>query len=93
MDPDHDRAPTPDESLRQVARILAGAVLRLRARAALPTASAEVPAMRVLPENAANSLDVPATRMILGRMNSVMVVMVGFAHAGRMPVTCPHFLY
>jgi hypothetical protein len=48
---------TPDEQLRQVARILAAGVLRLRARAALP---AELPAPRILLENAANPLDVSA---------------------------------
>jgi hypothetical protein len=48
-----------DQRRREVARILAGAVLRLRSRAALPSA-AEVPAPRILQENAANPLDVPA---------------------------------
>jgi hypothetical protein len=51
--------PTPDHRRLEVARILAGAVLRLRARAALPSA-AELPTPRILLENAVNPLDVPA---------------------------------
>jgi hypothetical protein len=60
MDPDHDHPPTPDQRLRAVARILAAGILRLRARAALPASAAELPVPRILPENAANVLDVPA---------------------------------
>jgi hypothetical protein len=58
MDPDERATLTPDDRLRAIARVLAIGVLRLRARAALPT-PAELPAPRILPENAANPLDVP----------------------------------
>jgi hypothetical protein len=55
--------PTPDDCRHEVARILACAVLRLRARVALLSA-AELPAPRILLENAVNSLDVtPETRL------------------------------
>jgi hypothetical protein len=50
---------TPDDRRREVARILAGAFLRLRPRAALPSAAA-LPTARILPETAANPLDVSA---------------------------------
>jgi hypothetical protein len=55
---DDRRMPTPDDRRREVARILAGAVLRLRARAALP--APELTAPRILTENVVNPLDVPA---------------------------------
>jgi hypothetical protein len=50
---------TPDDRRRGIARILAAGILRVRARAALPT-PAELPAPRILVKNAANPLDVPA---------------------------------
>jgi hypothetical protein len=46
----------PDDRRRAVARILAAGLLRLRARAALPSAP-EVPITRIPPENAANPLE------------------------------------
>jgi hypothetical protein len=55
-DPEEASALTPDQRMGAVARILAGAVLRLRARAALPSAT-ELPAPRILLENAANPLE------------------------------------
>jgi hypothetical protein len=50
---------SPEARLREVASIFAAAVMRLHARAALPSAT-ELPAPRILPENAANPLDVSA---------------------------------
>jgi hypothetical protein len=57
-DGDDVPTPTPNQRLHAVARILAAGILRLRARAALP--SAELPAPRILPEKAVNPLDVSA---------------------------------
>jgi hypothetical protein len=50
---------TDDQRLREVARILATGVLRLRARAALPPALAPLPGAQILPESGPNSLEVP----------------------------------
>jgi hypothetical protein len=57
----HDKvdAPTPDQRLREVARILAGGVLRFRARVALPAYPAPLPGPQILGEIALNPLDVP----------------------------------
>ena len=56
--------PTPEQRFCAVAGILAGAVPRLRARAALPPSAEELSAPRILLENAANPLDVtPETRL------------------------------
>jgi hypothetical protein len=52
---------SPDQRLREVAGILAGAVVRLRLRAALPggDAGAEKP-----PESVSNCLEVPSESML-----------------------------
>ena len=55
-DPEEASVLTPDQRIGALARILAAGILRLRARAALPSA-AELPAPRILPENAANRLE------------------------------------
>jgi hypothetical protein len=48
---------TPDERLREIAKILAAGI-RLRARAALPTDSAQNPKAEVLPEFRQDCLEV-----------------------------------
>jgi hypothetical protein len=48
---------TPDDCRGEIARILAGAVLRLRARAAL-SAPAQLPVPRILADSGANCLEV-----------------------------------
>jgi hypothetical protein len=51
---------SPADRLREVAGILASGVLRLRARAALPTILATSFAPRILPESRHNQLELPA---------------------------------
>jgi hypothetical protein len=53
-----DEALTDDQRLREVARILAAGVLRLRAQAAGP-APTQLPGPQILPESGPNSLEVP----------------------------------
>jgi hypothetical protein len=50
---------TDDQRLREIARILAGGVLRLRARLALPPAPVQLPCPQILPESGPNCLEVP----------------------------------
>jgi hypothetical protein len=55
----HDqRDMTENDRLREIARILAAGVLRLRARVALPPA-VPPPAPQILPETGPNCLEVP----------------------------------
>ncbi len=57
----HDLAlVSPDERIRELARILALGVLRLRARAALPTDPAPHPAPENLPKSSTDYLAVGA---------------------------------
>jgi hypothetical protein len=49
---------TDDQRFREIARILAGGVLRLRARVALPPA-VPPPVPQILPESGPNCLEVP----------------------------------
>jgi hypothetical protein len=49
---------TDDQRLREIARILARGVLRLRARVALPPA-VHLPCPQILPESGPNCLEVP----------------------------------
>ena len=49
---------TDDQRFREIARILAGGVRRLRARAALPPA-VQPSAQKIQPENGPNCLEVP----------------------------------
>jgi hypothetical protein len=49
---------TDDQRFREIARILAGGVLRLRARAALPPA-VQLAAQKILPESGPNGLEDP----------------------------------
>jgi hypothetical protein len=51
---------TPEQRRREVAKILAAAVLRLRSRAALVPAIGELPPPRIMPKTTANPLDVSA---------------------------------
>jgi hypothetical protein len=57
-DEDEARTLTEDQRLREIARILAGGILRLRARVALPPA-VQLPASQILPESGSNCLEVP----------------------------------
>ena len=50
---------TPAERLHEVARILAGGILRLHARVALPAAPAQLSGPQILLESGPNSLEVP----------------------------------
>ena len=52
---DEDDPLTPDERLYEIARILAGGILRLRARVALHAAPAQLPGPQIL-ESGPNSL-------------------------------------
>ena len=61
---DETAALGPDQRRHAVARVLAAGILRLHARAALPS-SAELPAARILPEKAGYLLDDgPETRLL-----------------------------
>jgi hypothetical protein len=53
-----ESAVAEDDRLREIARILAGGVLRLRARVALPPA-VQLPAPQILLESGPNCLEVP----------------------------------
>jgi hypothetical protein len=58
MNHHNESAAAEDDRLREIARILAGGVLRLRARVALP-AAAQLSASKILPESGSNCLEVP----------------------------------
>jgi hypothetical protein len=61
----HDqRDLTENDRLREIARILAAGVLRLRARVALP--AVQLPARKILPENGPNCLEVPPETVLSG---------------------------
>jgi hypothetical protein len=55
---------TLDERRREVAAILAAGLLRLRARAALPTDPGQVPGPENLPETGPDCLEVPAETVL-----------------------------
>jgi hypothetical protein len=59
MNAGEDKILTENERFRQIARILAGGVLRLRARAALPTAATQRNGPQILSESGVNGLEVP----------------------------------
>jgi hypothetical protein len=48
-----------EQRLREVARILAAGILRLRARAALPPSSEHLPGLQIPPESGPNCLELP----------------------------------
>jgi len=56
-DPTDPANMTPEERVAEVAAILAEGVLRLRRRAAVPAVPGDVPAVRISPESARNSLE------------------------------------
>jgi hypothetical protein len=56
----HQAALSPDERFRQLARLLAAGLLRLRDRPAEPAGSGSSPAPEKPPESAANRLELSA---------------------------------
>jgi len=55
---------TPEERLREVATILAGGLLRLRDRAALPNPTAPHPAPEIPATASTQGLEVPANKSV-----------------------------
>jgi hypothetical protein len=61
---DDPAAMTADERLREVAAILAGGILRLRSRAALPTNPGQDSSPKKLPESGQDCLEVSAETVL-----------------------------
>jgi hypothetical protein len=61
---DEARTLTDDQRLREIVRILAAGVLRLRARAALPPAAAQLAGPQIVPESEPNCLEVPSETVL-----------------------------
>jgi hypothetical protein len=59
-----DTAVAEVDRFSAIARILAAGVLRLRARAALPPACAQLPGSQILPESGPNCLEVPSETVL-----------------------------
>jgi hypothetical protein len=57
---------TDDQRLREIARILAAGVLRLRARVAIPPASVQLPGPQILLESSPICLEVPPETVLSG---------------------------